>query len=103
MSRTFKTKQRLRRWARNRKYSFLFRELIDYSGTYTHWRKHKPYGAKINIKNSKHSYDAWAKNAFVTDINDKDFYVNIRIRINKKSQRKRLTNKLIEESLQDED
>ena len=40
---------------------------------YTHWRKHKPYGAKINIKNPKHSYDAWAKNAFVTDINDKDF------------------------------
>ena len=56
-------------------------------------------GAKINIKNPKHSYDAWTKNAFVTDINDKDFYVNIRIRINKKSQRKRLTNKLIEESL----
>lgn len=99
MSRTFKTKQRLRRWARNRKYSFLFRELIDYSGTYIHWRKHKPYGAKINIKNSKHSYDVWAKNTFVTDINDKDFYVNIRIRINKKSQQKRLTNKLIEDSL----
>lgn len=39
-----------------------------------------------NIKNSKHPYDAWTKNAFVTDINDKDFYVNIRIRINKKSQ-----------------
>ena len=73
--------------------------MIDYSGTYTHWRKHKPYGVKINIKNPKHSYDAWAKNAFVTDINDKDFYVNTRIRINKKSQRKRLTNKLIEESL----
>ena len=73
--------------------------MIGYSGTCTHWRKHKPYGAKINIKNSKYSYDAWTKNAFVTDINDKDFYVNIRIRINKKSQRKRLTNKLIEESL----
>ena len=28
------------------------------------------------------SYDAWANNAYVTDMNDKDFYINIKINFN---------------------
>lgn len=98
MSRTYKTNKKLRRWSRNKKYSFLFREIIDYTGTNVHWRKHAPYGAKINIKRPNGSYDAWANNAYVTDMNDKDFYINIKIRINKKSQRKSLTRKILEEN-----
>ena len=57
MSRTFKTNEDSA-GGQEIEIQFLFRELIDYSGTYTHQRKHKPYGAKINIKNPKHSYDA---------------------------------------------
>lgn len=99
MSRTLKTNKRYRRWTKNRKYGFLFREIIDHTGTNVHWRKHAPYGAKINAHNFKGSYDAWANNAYVTDLNDKDFYCNIKIRINKKSQRKQLTRKIVDNAL----
>lgn len=99
MSKTTKTKKRYRRWTKNRKYSYLFREIIDYTGTNVHWRKHAPYGAKINVHKFNGSYDSWANNAYVTGINDKDFYCNIRIRINKKSQRKPLTRKIVNNAL----
>lgn len=103
VSKTFKTRRRLRRTSTNPKYSFLFREIIDddYNRN-VHWRKHAPYGAKINIHNFKGSYDCWAENAFVTGMNDKDFFCNINIKINKKSQRKTLTDKLVDDALNEE-
>ena len=46
MSRTFKTNEDFA-GGQEIEIQFLFRELIDYSGTYTHQRKLKPYGVKI--------------------------------------------------------